>query len=61
MTLSSSGPTDMDRSKMAPAGSVKETVASSPKVMFSLGRNLVLVRDQTSLGSLSSLRHPSRR
>lgn len=42
VTLSSSVPLDRSGSKMAPKGSEKETVKSSPWVMFSLGRYLVL-------------------
>lgn len=40
--MSSSGPTDMDGSKMAPTGSTKEAVRLELNVMFSLARYLVL-------------------
>lgn len=40
--MSSSVPTDIDGSKMAPVGSTKETVMLSLKVMFSFGRYRVL-------------------
>lgn len=48
--LSSSVPTDIDGSKMAPEGSTKETVEFLEKVMFSLGRYLVLMRTEAVLG-----------
>lgn len=40
--MSSSGPTDMDGSKMAPKGSTKEAVLLGLNVTFALGRYLVL-------------------
>lgn len=42
VTVSSSGPTDMDGSKMAPKGSTKEAVLLGLNVTFALGRYLVL-------------------
>lgn len=42
VTVSSSGPTDMDGSKMAPMGSTKEAVLLGLNVTFALGRYLVL-------------------
>lgn len=42
VTVSSSGPTDMDGSKMAPMGSTKEAVLLGLNVTFALGIYLVL-------------------
>lgn len=54
VTVSSSVPTDIDGSKMAPVGSTKETVMLSLKVMFSFGRYRVLPGQESVQGGLFS-------